>query len=121
MAKKLDKCICDQCPRRFVCFTQKKVFSDTAYQTMYEAYIEEGLDSKEAAKKVREFIETTKTSPWSSGEAGDGDKADWKNKWVCNKLDNYNKSYKCNNDVDIIQTEKDLLKKSIREYESKQS
>lgn len=51
------KCICDACPRRFVCFTQKKVFSDPAYQAMYEALIEEEVESKKAATTVRKFIE----------------------------------------------------------------
>lgn len=63
--KKVDKCICDQCPRRFVCFTQKKVFSDPAYQAMYEAFIEEGLEHKQAVAQVRKFIETSKeTQAW---------------------------------------------------------
>ena len=52
-----DECICNQCPRRFVCFTQEKVFSDPAYQAMYETYVEEGLKHEVAVKKVREFIE----------------------------------------------------------------
>ena len=60
MAKKKEKCICDQCPRRFVCFTQKKVFSDPAYQAMYEAHVDEGRTHEEAVAAVREFIEAQK-------------------------------------------------------------
>jgi len=58
--KEIGTCICETCPRRFVCFTQKKVFSDPAYQAMYEAFCEEGLDPIEAVKAVREFIENQK-------------------------------------------------------------
>lgn len=52
-----EKCICDECPRRFECFTQKKVFSEPDYQAMYEAYLAEGLEHLEAVQAVREHIE----------------------------------------------------------------
>jgi len=58
-----NKCICDECPRRFVCFTQKKVFSEPDYQAMYEAYVEEGLEHEEAVKEVRELIERQRIQP----------------------------------------------------------
>lgn len=63
-----DKCLCDQCPRRFICFTQKRVFSDPAYQAMYEAFCEEGLEHKQAVKAVKQFIENEERKkrlpPW---------------------------------------------------------
>jgi len=36
------------------------VFSDPAYQAMYEAFIEEGVPHEQAVKAVREFIESLK-------------------------------------------------------------
>ena len=51
----MKECLCDKCPDRFVCFTQRKVFSDPYFQAMYESYLAQGLSKEEAAKNVGEF------------------------------------------------------------------
>lgn len=95
--KKKDKvdaeCICDQCPRRFICFTQKKVFSDPAYQAMFEAFVEEGIPHEEAVKAVREFIENQKVRenrplPPPQPDPYDGNKYRW-DKWEVPKKEKW--------------------------------
>lgn len=64
---------------------KKKIFSDPAYQAMYEAFVEEGLEHSEAVKRVREFIEELKKpkkpfsvpSVWKIPPYSRGHKTDW--------------------------------------------
>ena len=53
----MSECICDKCPKRFECFTQKKVFSDPQFQALFEAYIGSGCSPEEASAKVAKSIE----------------------------------------------------------------
>jgi hypothetical protein len=97
------------------------VFSDPAYQAIYEAYMEEGLDSKEAAKKVRTFIETTvKTpSPWKADPPWRDDKITWKKYEyddIINKLGAYEKLFNTSA-TPVIQEEKEYLKNAIKKYD----
>jgi len=52
-------CVCDGCKRRFVCFTQKRVFSDPTYQALYETHLEQGLSHEDAVKEVQHFLEAS--------------------------------------------------------------
>ena len=54
------KCICETCPRRFICFTQERVYSDPEYQALFEGYVAQGDTKEEAIEKVQEFIEENK-------------------------------------------------------------
>lgn len=53
------ECVCDGCKRRFVCFTQKRVFSDPTHQALYETHLEQGLSHEDAVKEVQKFLETS--------------------------------------------------------------
>lgn len=51
-------CICDNCKRRFICFTQKRVFSDPTYQALYEVYMDQGMPHEDAVKAVKDYLES---------------------------------------------------------------
>ncbi len=50
-------CICDGCERRFLCWTNKKVFSDPLHQTLYETYVAEGYSHTDAIQEVNEDVQ----------------------------------------------------------------
>ena len=72
-------CLCDECPRRFVCFTQRKVFSDPYFQAMYESYLAQGLSKEEAAKNVGEFAGNMKEALTKSMLLRDMEHIDYNN------------------------------------------
>lgn len=49
-------CRCNDCPLRFQCFTQERVFSDSLLQGLFEAIMAEGFDKEEALKQVKSEI-----------------------------------------------------------------
>jgi hypothetical protein len=48
----MKKCICNRCPRRYVCFTQQRVYSDPFLQAMFESYLAMGLSVHDAVGRV---------------------------------------------------------------------
>ena len=52
----MKKCICNKCPRRFICWTQMKVFGDPLWQALFEAYLGDNSDVHESLIKVRQHI-----------------------------------------------------------------
>ena len=112
MSKKKNECICDQCPKRFVCFTQRKVFSDPAYQAMYEAFIEEGLEHKAAVGAVRRFIESQKIEEKQEKY----DAKDWKrDKWYDKKWEDYRTEWTHNPDMEKIADAKYNFQKEMKD------
>ena len=54
----MKKCICNKCPRRFHCFTNKKVFSEPILQSLFESYLGE-FSVEDALRHIRIFLEET--------------------------------------------------------------
>lgn len=57
--KALEKaCLCKECPNRFICFTQERVFSDPIYQGLFEALMAKGRTRDQALDEVTEEIKS---------------------------------------------------------------
>jgi len=52
-------CICNDCPLKFACFTQEKIFSETIHQSLFEAYIADGMSRSEALVSIIHMLEET--------------------------------------------------------------
>ena len=50
------ECLCEQCEKRFVCFTADKVFSDREFQALYESYVKE-YGRAEALKLMAQWMQ----------------------------------------------------------------
>jgi len=74
------RCICDACARRFICWTQKRAFSEPAYQSLYEVHIQEGKSHEEAIAQVRSFVEHECSTAIQIAERGK--RAEVKDCWV---------------------------------------
>jgi hypothetical protein len=46
------KCLCGECPHKFECFTQERIFSDSIFQGLFEALIAQGSSKDDALKRV---------------------------------------------------------------------
>lgn len=53
----MKKCICNKCPRRFYCFTNKKVFSNPLLQAIFESYLGENCSVEYSIQEVRAFVQ----------------------------------------------------------------
>jgi hypothetical protein len=74
-----EECMCDKCPRRFICYTQERVFSDPRYQALFEAELALGKEKEEAIESVKRAIEADKiTKHYPMPDGIDSD--EW-NKW----------------------------------------
>ena len=46
------KCLCGECPHKFECFTQERIFSDPIFQGLFEALMAQGSSKDDALKRV---------------------------------------------------------------------
>ena len=108
MKKDDKKCICEECPRRFICFTNKKVFSDPRYQALYEAYCEEGMSHEDAVKEVKETIERSlrpkpPISPWKKPDKDEWHLDDYQwNEWYSTHAETEKKMRELRDDLQKI-------------------
>lgn len=51
-----DLCKCNECKRKFECFTQEPVFTDPMMQGLFEAYIAQGNDRERSILMVAETL-----------------------------------------------------------------
>lgn len=51
-----DKCLCGECPHKFECFTQERIFSNPIFQGLFEALMAQGSTKEEALEQVAEEI-----------------------------------------------------------------
>lgn len=49
-------CLCKECEHRFECFTQERVFSDAAAQSLFEGYLALGFGREEAINSTMSDI-----------------------------------------------------------------
>ena len=63
--KSKDKeCLCKDCPLRFECFIQERIFSDALFQGLFEVLIAQGKDREEALEEVSQELKyKIKSSP----------------------------------------------------------
>jgi hypothetical protein len=70
------ECLCDKCPKRFLCYTTERIFSDARYQAIYEAEIALGKTKEQAVKTVMDMIEAYKIPIVSEEQKW------WGNEWL---------------------------------------
>jgi len=51
-----EKCLCAQCPHKFECFTQERIFSDPIFQGLFEALMAKGRTREQALEEVTSEI-----------------------------------------------------------------
>ena len=56
-----DGCLCENCPHKFVCFTQERIFSDPLYQGLFEALMAKGRTKEEALEEVTHELKLVMT------------------------------------------------------------
>jgi len=51
-----EKCLCGDCPYKFECYTQERIFSDPIFQGLFEALIAQGMSKENALEEVNREI-----------------------------------------------------------------
>jgi len=51
-----EQCLCNNCPHKFECFTQERIFSDPIFQGLFEALMAQGMSKEDALEEVSEEL-----------------------------------------------------------------